>query len=164
MGFLRYFFWSWPKETPQTPKKSRFLWVRWNLLLAETFYVVIPKQDTFLCNADRSLSRLRGSPLTGAGCLGPVSRVGLDCLAGRGCSGPSSRVGTVIMTGTATAAWAAGRSWVAVPLGLGWALGLRLAWVCSSGWVLLRRLWPPVRVWVGCAAWALVESIAYIRW
>ena len=32
--------------------------------------VVIPKQDTFLSIADRSLSRLRGSPLTGAGCLG----------------------------------------------------------------------------------------------
>ena len=32
--------------------------------------VVIPKQDTLLCIADRSLSRLRGSPLPGAGCLG----------------------------------------------------------------------------------------------
>ena len=39
-------------------------------MLAETFYVVIPEQDTYFSNADRSLSRLRGSPLTGAGCLG----------------------------------------------------------------------------------------------
>ena len=45
-------------------------------MLAETLYVVIPKQDTFLCIADRSLSRLRGSPLPGTGCLGPVTCVG----------------------------------------------------------------------------------------
>ena len=45
-------------------------------MLAETLYVVIPKQDTFLCIADRSLSRLRGSPLPDAGCRGPVTRVG----------------------------------------------------------------------------------------
>ena len=38
--------------------------------------VVIPKQDTLLCIADRSLSRLRGSPLPGAGCWGPVTCVG----------------------------------------------------------------------------------------
>ena len=56
--------------------------MRWNLLLAETLYVVIPKQDTLLCIADRSLSRLRGSPLTGAGCLGPVSYVGGVILTG----------------------------------------------------------------------------------
>ena len=93
MGFLRFlrgFFWSWPKEIPQTPKKSRFLPA---LGAVESFAggigdVVVPKQDTFLCIADRSLSRLRGSPLPRAGCLGPEARVGLDCLAGRGCSGP----------------------------------------------------------------------------
>ena len=44
--------------------------------------MVIPEQDTFLCIADRSLSRLRGSPLTGAGCLGPVSYVGGVILTG----------------------------------------------------------------------------------
>ena len=44
--------------------------------------MVIPKQDTFMCIADRSLSRLRGSPLTGAGCLGPVSYVGGVILTG----------------------------------------------------------------------------------
>ena len=90
LRFLRGFFWSWPKEIPQTPKKSRFLPA---LGAVESFAggigdVVVPKQDTFLCIADRSLSRLRGSPLPRAGCLGPEARVGLDCLAGRGCSGP----------------------------------------------------------------------------
>ena len=38
--------------------------------------MVIPKQDTLLSIADRSLSRLRGSPLPGAGCWGPVTCVG----------------------------------------------------------------------------------------
>ena len=38
--------------------------------------VVIPKQDTYFSIADRSLSRLRGSPLPDAGCRGPVTRVG----------------------------------------------------------------------------------------
>ena len=64
------------RNVPGPPKRKALLLVRWNLMSAETLYVVIPKQDTFLCIADRSLSRLRGSPLTGAGCRGPVARVG----------------------------------------------------------------------------------------
>ena len=52
-------------------------------------------------------------------------------------------MGGFVLLGVAAAALAAGRSWVAAPLGLGWVLDLRLAWVCSSGWVLLRRLGPP---------------------
>ena len=68
-------------------------------------------------------------------------------------------MGGFVLLGVAAAAWAAGRSWVAAPLGLGWVLGLCLAWVCSSGWVLLRRLGPPVRVWVGCAAWVWWEVL-----
>ena len=91
-------------------------------MLAETLYVVIPKQDTLLCIADRSLSRLRGSPLPGAGCRGPGARVGWDYPAGRGRRGPSSRVGALILPGAAAAAL------------------------------------PPVRVWVGCAAWAWVGA------
>ena len=49
---------------------------------------------------------------------------------------------------------------LAVPLGLGWALGLRLASARLSCWVLLRRLWPPMRSWVGCAAWIWVGCLA----
>ena len=64
------------RNVPGPPKRKALLLVRWNLLLAETLYVVIPEQDTFLSIADRSLSRLRGSPLPGAGCWGPGSRVG----------------------------------------------------------------------------------------
>ena len=64
------------RNVPGPPKRKALLLVRWNLLLAETLYVVIPKQDTFLCIADRSLSRLRGSPLPGTGCLSPGSCVG----------------------------------------------------------------------------------------
>ena len=46
----------------------------------DRFGVVIPKQDTFLCIADRSLSRLRGSPLPGAGCLGlSLAQVRISC-------------------------------------------------------------------------------------
>ena len=45
-------------------------------MLAETLYVVIPEQDTLLCIADRSLSRLRGSPLPGAGCWGHLFHSG----------------------------------------------------------------------------------------
>ena len=64
------------RNVPGPPKRKALLLVRWNLLLAETLYVVIPKQDTLLCIADRSLSRLRGSPLPGTGCWGPGSCVG----------------------------------------------------------------------------------------
>ena len=95
-------------------------------MLAETLYVVIPKQDTFLCIADRSLSRLRGSPLPGADCLGPWSCVGLDCPAGRDYSGPLSRVGASVLMGVAAAAL------------------------------------PPVRIWVGCAAWVEAGAWALI--
>ena len=62
--------------SPDPPKRKALLLVRWNLTLAETFCVVIPKQDTYLSIADRSLSRLRGSPLPDAGCLGPEVSVG----------------------------------------------------------------------------------------
>ena len=67
-----------PKETGYAPKKSAFCLVRRNLTLADICCVVIPEQDTSLCIADRSLSRLRGSPLPGAGCWGPVTSVGRD--------------------------------------------------------------------------------------
>ena len=65
------------KRNGDTPKEKRFLLVRWNLILAETLCVVIPEQDTLLCIADRSLSRLRGSPLPGAGCWGHLTCVWL---------------------------------------------------------------------------------------
>ena len=72
---------------------------------------------------------------------------------------PSSRVGAYIRLGAAAAALPPGRVWVAVPLGLGRVLGLRLAWVRISGWVLLRRLcrrgafgWLRRWVWAGCLA------------
>ena len=65
------------KRNGDAPKEKRFLLVRWNLILAETLCVVIPEQDTLLCIADRSLSRLRGSPLPGAGCWGHLTCVWL---------------------------------------------------------------------------------------
>ncbi len=78
-----------------------------------------------------------------AGCLAFVSR-GCVCPAGCCCGG-----------------YAAGArlGWLC-RLGLGWVLGLRLAWVRLPCRVLLRRLWPPGRVWVavplefGLGAWA----------
>ena len=88
--------------------------------------MVIPKQDTFLCIADRSLSRLRGSPLPGAGCLGPVSYVG-----------------GVILTGAAVEA-------------------LSLAQLRLSCRLRLRRLWPPVRFGVGCAAWVCAGRLVCV--
>ena len=82
-----------------------------------------------MCIADRSLSRLRGSPLPGAGCLGPVSYVG-----------------GVILTGAAVEA-------------------LSLAQLRLSCRVLLRRLWPPVRFGVGCAAWVCAGRLVCVsRW
>ena len=67
-----------PKETGIPPKKSAFLPALGALepYVGGSGDVVIPKQDTLLCIADRSLSRLRGSPLPGAGCWGPVTCVG----------------------------------------------------------------------------------------
>ena len=94
-------------------------------MLAETLYVVIPKQDTFLSIADRSLSRLRGSPLPGAGCLGPGARVG----------------GIILPDADAGA--------------------LSPALVRLPSLVQLRRLWPPVRIWVGCAAGAWAGCVAF---
>ncbi len=79
--------------------------------------MVIPKQDTSLSIADRSLSRLRGSPLPDAGCRGPVTRVG-------GAVFPDA---------------------VVQVLSLAW---VRLFQPCVAAAAL-----PPVRFWVGCAAW-----------
>ncbi len=125
--FRGHFFLCLPKRNvPGPPKRKALLLVRWNLLLAETLYVVIPEQDTLLCIADRSLSRLRGSPLPGAGCLGPVSYVG-----------------GVILTGAAVEA-------------------LSLAQLRLSCRVLLRRLWPPGRFGVGCAAWGLTGRLVCV--
>ena len=131
-----------PKETGIPPKKSAFCrrWVRWNLTLVETFCVVIPKQDTQLCIADRSLSRLRGSPLPGAGfwALGPAW-VGLSCrtrtprpLVLRGCVCPAE-----CCCGGCAAGARLGRL---RRLSLGRVRGLRLALVHLSCRVLLRRL------------------------
>ena len=128
------------RNVPGPPKRKALLLVRWNLLLAETLYVVIPKQDTLLCIADRSLSRLRGSPLPGTGCLGPKFCVRCIYPAHRDCLGPLSRVGAFILPDAAAAASPPVRVWVAVPLGLGWVLGRRLAWVRLPCRVLLRRL------------------------
>ena len=67
------------RNVPGPPKRKALLLVRWNLMSAETLYVVIPKQDTYFSIADRSLSRLRGSPLPGAGCLGlSLAQAGLS--------------------------------------------------------------------------------------
>ena len=103
-------------------------------MLAETLYVVIPKQDTFLCIADRSLSRLRGSPLPGAGCLGPSLaqvRISYRVLLRRLCrrcafglavpfgfwlgAWPVICVGAFVRPGVAAAALPPVRVWVAVP-------------------------------------------------
>ena len=147
--------------------------------------MVIPKQDTFLCIADRSLSRLRGSPLPGAGCLGPGARVGgiilpdadagalslalvrLPSLVQLRRLWPTVRVWVVCAAGAWAGCVALVSRWRAYPAGcscggcaagarlgrlrrwgLDWVLGLRLALVRISSGILLRRLWPPVRVWV----------------
>ena len=117
--------------------------------------MVIPKQDTFLCIADRSLSRLRGSPLTGAGCLGLS-------LAQAGLSGWLRQFKSLVL-----------RRCV-FPAGCccgGYAAGARLGWLCALTWVGARpssyvgayilsgaaaAAMPPVRIWVGCAAWIWV--------
>ena len=152
------------RNVPGPPKRKALLLVRWNLMLAETLYVVIPKQDTYFSIADRSLSRLRGSPLPGAGCLGPLSHVGIDCFPGRRCLGPSSRVGAFVLPCVAAAALAAGAllSWLC-RLSLGWVLGRRLALARLSCRVQLRRLCRrgafgsavPPGFWLG--AWGVVS-------
>ena len=139
--FRGHFFLCLPKRNvPGPPKRKALLLVRWNLLLAETLYVVIPKQDTLLCIADRSLSRLRGSPLPGAGCLGlSLAQAGLSgwlrqfkSLVLRGCVYP---------TGCCCGGYAAGALWGWLRrLGLCWALRLCLAWVRLSNRLRLRRL------------------------
>ena len=88
------------KKCPRTPKEKSAFAGAVEPYAGGVGEVVIPKQDTFLCIADRSLSRLRGSPLTGAGCLGPLS-----C------------VGAFILPSIAAAAMPPVRSWVAVPFG-----------------------------------------------
>ena len=93
-----------------------------------------------MCIADRSLSRLRGSPLPGTGCLGPKFCVRCIYPAHRDCLGPLSRVGAFILPDAAAAASPPVRVWVAVPLGLGWVLGRHLALVRLPCRVLLRRL------------------------
>ena len=149
--------------------------------------------------ADRSLSRLRGSPLPGAGCLGPEIRVGWGLFCLMRTSGPLISRWRVVPPGTAAAAVPPVRFWVgcaawgsagclacvsrwcvypagcscggfgrrcafglAVPLGFGWVLGLCLALVRISCRVQLRRLWPPVRFWVGCAAWDWAGRLAFV--
>ena len=64
------------KKCPRTPKEKSACAGALEPYAGGIGDVVIPKQDTFLSIADRSLSRLRGSPLPGAGCLGPEARVG----------------------------------------------------------------------------------------
>ena len=59
------------KKCPRTPKEKSAFAGAVEPYAGGSGDVVIPKQDTFLCIADRSLSRLRGSPLPDAGCLGP---------------------------------------------------------------------------------------------
>ena len=58
------------KKCPRTPKEKSAFAGAVEPYVGGSGDVVIPKQDTFMCIADRSLSRLRGSPLPGAGCLG----------------------------------------------------------------------------------------------
>ena len=99
--------------------------------------------------ADRSLSRLRGSPLPGAGCLGPGSYVGCIvlpdavvqvlrlALARLFCRALLRRLWPPVRFGVGCAAW----DWAGC-------VARRLAWVLLSCWMLLRRLWPPVRFWV----------------
>ena len=78
--------------------------------------VVIPKQDTLLCIADRSLSRLRGSPLPGAGCLGPGSYVGCIVLPDAVVQVLSLAWVRLFQPCVAAAALPPVRVWVAVPL------------------------------------------------
>ena len=93
-------------------------------MLAETLCVVIPKQDTFLCIADRSLSRLRGSPLPGTGCLGPsLAQAGssgwlrqFKSLISRRCVFPT---GVLLRRLCRRGAFG-----LAVPFGFGWVHGL----------------------------------------
>ena len=128
--------------------------------------MVIPKQDTFLCIADRSLSRLRGSPLPGAGCLGPGARVGGIIL-------PDADAGALSFAWVRISGWVLLRrlcrrgafGWLR-RWGLGWVLGLRLAWVRLPCQVLLRRLcrrgafgWL-CRLGLG---WVLGLSLAWVR-
>ena len=65
------------KKCPRTPKEKSAFAGAVEPYVGGSGDVVIPKQDTLLCIADRSLSRLRGSPLPGAGCLCPGSCVGM---------------------------------------------------------------------------------------
>ena len=65
------------KKCPRTPKEKSAFAGALEPYVGGSGDVVIPKQDTLLCIADRSLSRLRGSPLPGAGCWGPVTCVGM---------------------------------------------------------------------------------------
>ena len=106
-----------------------------------------------MCIADRSLSRLRGSPLPGADCLG-------RCLAWEELSirlrslRPFVSRGRVCPDGCCCGGFAAGALLgLAVPPGFG--LG---AWPASRVDrfilpVVAAAAMPPVRIWVGCAAW-----------
>ena len=101
-----------------------------------------------MCIADRSLSRLRGSPLPGAGCLGPGARVGGIIL-------PDADAGALSFAWVRISGWVLLRRLrrrcafgLAVPLGLG--LG---AWplTCVGALILpgaAAAASPPVRVWV----------------
>ena len=139
MFFVPHFF-CLAKRNGVPPKKSAFCLVRCNLTLAETLYVVIPKQDTYFSNADRSLSRLRGSPLPGAGCLGfSLAQAGLSGWLRQFKSLISRRC--VFSAGRCCGGYAAGAhlGWLC-RLGLGWVLGLCFALARLTCRVLLRRL------------------------
>ena len=81
-----------------------------------------------MCIADRSLSRLRGSPLPGAGCLGPEIRVGWGLFCLMRTSGPLISRWRVCPAGCCCGGFGRRCAFgLAAPLGLG--LG---AWVVVS--------------------------------
>ena len=136
------------KKCPRTPKEKSAFAGALEPYAGGIGDVVIPKQDTFLSIADRSLSRLRGSPLPGAGCLGlSLAWVRLSCcaqlfrsLVSRGCGCFSRALLRRLCRRCAFG--------LAVPFGF-W-LG---AWpvICVGAFVLpgvAAAALPPVRVWV----------------
>ena len=140
MFFVPHFF-CLAKRNGVPPKKSAFCLVRCNLTLAETLYVVIPKQDTYFSNADRSLSRLRGSPLPGAGCLGPGVHVGWDLFCRMRTPGPFVLRWCICFNRAVLRRLCRRCAFgLAAPLGLGWVLGLCFALARLTCRVLLRRL------------------------
>ena len=115
--------------------------------------------------ADRSLSRLRGSPLPGAGCLGPGSYVGCIVLPDAVVQVLRLALARLFCRALLRRLWPPVRFWVAVPLGIG--LG---AWPlsCVGASVLMgvaAAAMPPGRSWLGCAAWVWAGYLACVsRW